>query len=623
MHESIVLSLAGVGVLAFACQWFAWWVKLPAILFLLLAGIVVGPVTGLIDPDALFAELLFPFVSLSVAVILFEGSLTLKLSEIKGIEHVVQRMVSLGMIITWVVTTAAAYLLLPMSFPLALLFGALTVVTGPTVIVPMLRTVRPNANLSNILRWEGIVIDPIGALLAVLVFEFIVSGRGGAAIGSTVLSFASQIIIGLTLGSASGYALGVLLRRHWLPEFLHNVAALTMVFGVFALSNHFQSESGLLTVAVMGLWLANMKDVDLEGILDFKETLSLVLISGLFVILAARIDFSRVDQLGWSALGVLVIMQFVARPLKILASTWGTTLTWRERTMLAWIAPRGIVAAAVAAVFSLRLQQQGYPQAELLVPMTFIVIIGTVGLQSTTARIVAVWLGVAEPDPKGLLIVGANPLARAIALALQKHGFRVLLTDTSWSNVRAAMMDNLPTFFGNVVSEHADRQLDLVGIGQLLGLSSVHEENTLAAMRYRAEFGSANIYTLQVISPQEGDKKTGKPPVGQLAFGEDISFTQLSKLMGEGSEIRSTRLSDEFGVDEYYKQYLGRVVPLFAMNARGKLFFYSADSEINPETGWTIISLIKPDKEQPVSDKDEKSIYTDKMNDNPQQQKPN
>jgi NhaP-type Na+/H+ or K+/H+ antiporter len=591
VNETIALSIAAIGVLALACQWFAWWV--PAILFLLLSGIVVGPLSGWIDPDALFGDLLFPIVSLSVAVILFEGSLTLRFSEIKGLERVVRRMVSSGMLVTWTVTTLAAYVLLAIPFQLALLFGALTVVTGPTVIVPLLRTVRPTAHLANILRWEGIVIDPLGALLAVLVFEFIVSGSGGTALGHTLLLFAEQIFTGVAFGAAAGYALGVVLRRYWLPEFLHNAAALMVVFGVFALSNHIQAESGLLTVTVMGIWLANMKGVDVEGILDFKETLSIVLISGLFIILAARLDFEGVALLGWGALGVLLIMQFVARPLKIMVSTWGSSLTWRERAMLGWVAPRGIVAAAVAALFALQLEQQGFEQAAMLVPMTFIVIIGTVALQSFTARPVAMWLGVAEPDPKGFLIVGGNPLARAIALALQQHGFRVLLADTSWSNVRAAMMENLPAFFGKVVSEYADRRLDLVGIGQLLALSSVQEENALAAMRYRTEFGVANIYSLQVTSEKEGDTRTGKPPYGHIAFGEEVSFTQLSKMLGKGAEIHSTGLSDEFGFDEYYKKYFGRAVPLFAINPRGKLFVYTAGSDLKLVSGWTIISLIE------------------------------
>lgn len=593
MNETIVLSIAGIGVLALACQWFAWWVKLPAILFLLLSGIVVGPLSGWIDPDALFGDLLFPIVSLSVAVILFEGSLTLRFSEIKGLERVVRRMVSSGMLVTWTVTTLAAYALLAIPFQLALLFGAVTVVTGPTVIVPLLRTVRPTAHLANILRWEGIVIDPLGALLAVLVFEFIISGSGGRALEHTLLLFAEQILTGVVFGVAAGYALGVVLRRYWLPEYLHNAAALMVVFGVFALSNYIQAESGLLTVTVMGIWLANMKGVDVKGILDFKETLSIVLISGLFIILAARLDFEGVALLGWGALGVLLIMQFVGRPLKIMVSTWGSSLTWRERAMLGWVAPRGIVAAAVAALFALQLEQQGVEQAAMLVPMTFIVIIGTVALQSFTARPVAVLLGVAEPDPRGFLIVGGNPLARAIALALQQNGFRVLLADTSWSNVRAAMMENLPTFFGKVVSEYADRRLDLVGIGQLLALSSVQEENALAAMRYRTEFGVANIYSLQVTSEKEGDTRTGKPPYGHIAFGEEVSFTQLSKMLGKGAEIHSTGLSDEFGFDEYYKKYFGRAVPLFAINPRGKLFVYTADSDLKLVSGWTIISLIE------------------------------
>jgi len=612
MDNSTLLSLAGIGVLALGCQWLAWLVKLPAILFLLLAGIVVGPVAGLINPDQLFGDLLFPIVSLSVAVILFEGSLTLRLSEIKGLERVVRRMVSTGTLVTWAVTTAATYVLLDSPLQLALLFGALTVVTGPTVIVPMLRTVRPNARLSNILRWEGIVIDPIGALLAVLMYEYIVSGAGDDAIGHTIFFFAQQIVTGLVLGVLSGYLLGVILRRHWLPEYLRNMATLMVVLGVFTLSDFIREESGLLTVTVMGIWMANMKNVDVEDILDFKETLSIVLISGLFIILAARVDFNQVVQLGWGALGVLLIMQFVARPLKIAVSTWGSSLTWNERALLSWIAPRGIVAAAIAALFAMRLEGHGMAQAQLLVPLTFIIIIGTVALQSSTARLVAVWLGVAEPDPKGFLIVGANPLARAVALALQKHHYRVLLTDTSWSNVRAAMMENIPAYYGNIVSEHADRRLDLVGIGQLLAMSSVQEENALAAMRYRSEFGIGNLYILQITSEQEGDKKTGKPRVGQLAFGENVSFTRLSKMLGEGGEIRSTRLSEEFGFDEYYKKYM-QAVPLFAINSRGKLYVYTADKELEPTAGWTLISMIPESGEQVEKQKYEQGAESNSL----------
>jgi len=231
---------------------------------------------------------------------------------------------------------------------MSLLFGAVTVVTAPTVIVPMLRTVRPTARIANILR----VIDPIGALLAVLVFEFIISGRTSSALGHTLLTFGNILALGLIIGAAAGYALGTALRKHWLPEYLHNVATLTLVFGVFAISNTLQDESGLLTVTVMGIWLANMRGVS-------------------------------------------------------------------------------IVAAAVAALFALRLQEQGYPGAGLLVPLTFMVIIGTVVLQSATSCLIAIALGVAESEPRGFLIVGAHPIARAIAQALKKRGYHSLLCDNN------------------------------------------------------------------------------------------------------------------------------------------------------------------------------------------------
>lgn len=452
MEEQAVLTIAGIAALSIMCQWFAWWVKLPAILFLLLAGIVVGPVTGLINPDELFGDLLFPFVSLSVAVILFEGSLTLKFSEISGLQSVVRRMVTSGLLVTWSVITLSTYHLLDFPFELALLFGALAVVTGPTVIVPMLRTVRPNARIANILRWEGIVIDPIGALLAVLVFEFIVSGQGGAALGNTLASFARILVVGAVIGVVAGYLLGLTLRNHWLPAYLQNIAVLATVFAVFALSNEVESEAGLLTVTVMGLWLANMRKVPIEGILDFKESLSVVLISALFIVLAARIDFNQFRSLGWGAIGVLAAIQFIARPLKILVSTYGSSLNWRERSLLAWIAPRGIVAAAVAALFSLRLQNAGYEQAELLVPLIFLIIIGTVVLQSSTARMLASLLKVAEPEPRGFLIIGANPVARIIAAALKKQGYNSTLCDNSWANVRTARMRGLSTFYGSAVS---------------------------------------------------------------------------------------------------------------------------------------------------------------------------
>lgn len=600
MHDHILIALAGIGLIGITSQWLSWWLKLPAILFLLLGGIVAGPVTGWLDPNSLFGDLLFPFISLAVAVILFEGSLTLRFEQIKGLQQVVRKLVSTGVLVTWAVTTLATYWLLDIGWQLALLFGAITVVTGPTVIVPMLRTVRPNARLTSVLRWEGIVIDPIGALLAVLVFDFIISGQADGALGHTLLGFSSILLVGIVMGALPGYLFGLLLRHHLLPEYLHNLTTLSLVFAVFVGSNLIYPESGLLAVTVLGLWLANMKNVHIQDILSFKESLSLLFISGLFVILAARLDLNALSELGWPALYVFLAIQFIARPLKVLVSTFGSTLNWRERTLLAWIAPRGIVAAAVSALFALRLQQEGMQQAVLLVPLTFMVIIGTVVLQSATSRLFAAWLGVAEPDPRGFLIIGANPVARAIGKALQEQQFNVLLTDTTWENIRAARMAGLPTYYGNPISAHADQHLDLVGIGRMLALSPVADVNVLAGLRFRREFGSASIYALQTAQEKDAPEKlkAAEQHRGYLLFGEDITFNKLSSLISQGAEIHATSLSEDFSFEDFQQRYGHQATPLFAIDPRERIQVFVAGGKMVPLAGWTLLSLIEPTEEE-------------------------
>ena len=585
-------ALAGIGVLGALCQWLAWRLRVPAILFLLLAGIVVGPVAGWLDPDRLFGELLFPLVSLAVAVILFEGSLTLKFAEIAGLERVVRRFVTSGVAVTWVVVAAAAHFLAGIGWEIAALFGAIMVVTGPTVIMPMLRTVRPTARIANILRWEGIVIDPVGALLAVLVFEFIVSAQGGDAFGHTLFTFVAVVAVGTLVGFAAGFALGEALRRDWLPEYLDNMITLILVFAAFVASNMLAGESGLLAVTVMGIYLANRKGIEVEAIISFKESLSLLLISGVFILLAARLDLGRLQAIGWSALAVFTAVQFVARPLKVLAATAGSTLTWRERALLAWIAPRGIVAAAISALFALELERRGVAQAEWLVPLVFVVIIGTVVLQSLTAGPLARLLGVAEPEPLGFLIVGANPLARAIAKALAQQKVPVLLTDTQWDNVSAARMDGLRAYFGNPLSELAQLHLDLTGLGHLLALTSDPHLNALACTRFRADFGSGAVHALRVRG--EEDARFAALPPGHIAFGAEVTYPELTRRIARGAEVRATPLTEEFDAERYRDRFGARAIPLFAVDPRGRTAVYTADKAPEPRAGWSVVALIDP-----------------------------
>lgn len=319
---------------------------------------------------------------------------------------------------------------------MAFLFGVIVTVTGPTVIVPMLRTVRPSSKVSNILRWEGIVIDPIGALLAVLVFEYIVSTQD--AISHTLYAFGLTVSIGVGVGAAMGYLMGVALRGNLIPHYLRNTAVLTLMLAAFASSNFIAHESGLLTVTIMGIWLANMKDVD--DILEFKETLSVLLISGLFILLASRIELNAILTIGWGAVFVLVAIMFVARPLSVLVSSIGTGLAWKELAILSWIAPRGIVAAAVSALFSLKLEALDYEQIELLVPLVFLVIISTVVFQSLTSVKVATWLGIRAPEPNGFLIFGGGEFCRLFAKELVDNKIQVCIADTNWDSIKTARM---------------------------------------------------------------------------------------------------------------------------------------------------------------------------------------
>ncbi len=577
-----------------ACQWLAWRARLPAILLLLLCGMIIGPVTGLLNPDDLFADLLFPMISLSVAVILFEGSLTLKLDEIRGLASVVRNLITVGVLITWLITAVATHYLIGFPYELAFLFGAVVVVTGPTVIVPILRTVRPNAKIANILRWEGIVIDPLGALLAVLVFDFIISSQSGNALETVSLVFGRIVLVGTTLGALAAFFLGHILRRNLIPEYLRNVLSLTLVFAVYAGADYLARESGLLSVTVMGMVLANLKNTDIDDILDFKESLSILLISGLFIILAARIEFYQFRELGWHALGVLATIMLLARPIAVWVSSFTSDLKPREKLLIAWIGPRGIVAAAVASLFAIRLEAEGYPGASLLVPLTFFIIIGTVIIQSATAKTIAHWLGVREPPATGLLIVGSGNVARIIGKALQESGLKVILTDSNWENISQARMEGLNTYFGNPASEHADRNLDLTGIGKMLAMTGNTNQNSLASLRFKSEFGVQKIFQLKTNKEQIISEKhtLSTRHRGNRLFGEDITYGQMASLLRQGAEIKSTQLSDEYDYEAYIANRTEQLIPLFAIDLRNRLHIFTAEQSITPESGWSIMSLI-------------------------------
>lgn len=594
MNHHILIALAVIIAIGFLAQWVAWKFRLPSILLLLSFGIIAGPVTGLLRPDDFFGNILFPFVSISVAIILFEGGLSLKFSELKSIGKIVRNLIIIAIPVTWVLITASAYFILRLEFSHAVLLGAILVVTGPTVILPLLRQIRPKSNINSILKWEGIVNDPIGALLAILVFEALISTGFGTATLQTILGLLKIILISSSIGLLGSYLMVALFKHRFIPDFLQNPFSLTMVIAVFTLSNVVQGESGLLAVTVMGIYLANQKKVNVKHIVEFKENLRLLLLSFLFIILAARLTVTDINMLNISSFIFVAILILLIRPAAVFLSTLKSNLRWKEKVFISFMAPRGVVAAAVSSIFALELYRRGYQSAEILVPITFLVIIITITVYSLSAMPLAKWFGIAEPNPQGCLIIGGSPFARAIGKILNERGFRCLLVDTNRDNLSLARMEGLSVYYGSIISDYIINEIELVGIGRLLALTSNPEVNSLAALHFSKIFGRTEVYQLSAgIEAEDENEELSHELRGHTLFNRKINFEFLNKNFNNELIVKSTHLTEKFNYEAFLEKYgKEKVAPLFLIDDNNELTVFTSDSKPKPGDGDTLISLV-------------------------------
>lgn len=578
-------------VLGVGANWLAWRFGLPSILLLLLAGFAAGPLTGFILPDEQFGALLLPIVSLSVGVILFEGGLSLDIRELRGAWRSLIGLLTVGVGTTWVLSALLGKFLLGLPGAVALLLGAILTVTGPTVIGPLLRHIRPSGNVGSVAKWEGIVVDPIGAILAVLVFE------AAAAIGQSSLGTATShaleslgltVLVGVTIGVVFAGCLVVLLRRYWLPDHLQSPVALMLVLAAFATANRFHGESGLLAVTVMGITLANQRAVSVGSISEFKENLTILLVATLFILLSARIKPENLLSLGWRGALFVAALIVVVRPAAVWLSTIGSGLNLKSRCFLSWFAPRGIVVAAVSSVFALRLPQYG----DVLVSAAFLTVIVTVIVYGLTAGPLARRLGLAVNDPQGLLIAGANDVACAIAAALKDAGFHVVLVDTAFEHVRRARSQGLSATYANILSERLLDALEYAHIGRFLALTSNDEVNLLAIARFRKVWGRENVYKLPTTARHpDREGKAVRHFSGRLLFGHERTYEALEKALDEGAIVKVTGLTKEFGFDEFHEYYSGQAWPLFIIEDE-RLHVWSVDTAISPRAGHAVVSLV-------------------------------
>lgn len=596
-----MFGLAALLLLGVAAQWLAWRFRVPSILLLLIVGFVVGPFTEwifgekLLDPDSVLGESLLPFVSLSVAVVLFEGGLSLRFRELRGAGRVVLQLILLGPPIAFVLGTLAGWLTLGLDLELCALLGAVLVVTGPTVIVPLLRHVRPAGSLGRVILWEGIATDPIGAIVAVLIFQTLVlpGPKGEIALHGVGLAIVGGGLAGL-IGAA---AIVVLLRRDLIPDFLHTAVVLGFALAAYLGANQVQHEAGLLAVTLMGLVLANQRLVTIEHIVEFKENLRVLLISTLFILLAARLPLEEFTRFDLRGLAYLFLLMLVVRPLSVLGATMFTGLRWRERLFIGCMAPRGVVVAAVTSVFSLELVQLGRPGAERLVPVVFLVILGTVAIYGLSALPLARRLGLSRSAPQGVLFIGAHEWARKMARALQESEVRVLLVDTNQHEVLAARAEGLDAYHGTALGDDLQHHPGVEDLGHVVALTTNDHVNALVCLHLAPLFGRSNVHQL---APAESEGNMNKLPRrlrGRVLFARDTDFWALEQRFRAGAVVKRVRLGTQHpweAVQKRYEHEGGPVIPLFLKMADGRLRVIKARDGVQYEPGDTLLALVDP-----------------------------
>ena len=572
-----MLELAGIIILGILAQWMAWRFKIPAILPLIIIGLLVGPIatlymdTKLIEPiwngdKGLFpGDGLFYFVSLAISIILFEGGLTLKRAEILNTGPVIGKLISIAVLITFIGGGVSAHYIFGLSWKISLLFSALIIVTGPTVITPILRNIPLKKDLSSILKWEGILIDPIGALFAVLVFEFISAGAGGEFTLVALEEFGKIVLFGFTFGFSFAHALVFSIKKKLIPHYLLNVFTLAAVLGVFVLSDAFAHESGLLAVVVMGMVMGNMNLPNLKELLYFKESLSVLLISILFILLAANINMEDLYLIyRWETAVLFAIVAFVIRPLGVFASSTHSGLKLNEKLFISWVGPRGIVAAGIASLFGSKLVSQGVQGAEYITPLVFMIVLGTVLLNATTARLFAKMVGVFLKKSNGIMIVGASKFSRIIASYLKDHGRSVVLVDTNASNIRVAKEQGLDAITADIYSDSISDDIEFNNIGFLLALTGNSQINDYALERFSDRFGENGAYRL--VHSNEINNPNKNSDAGLFSATDDyVNMMEVARYHGKIHEI-AIRSQDHFkGLIEFTKTD-NDIIPLFVRN---------------------------------------------------------
>jgi NhaP-type Na+/H+ or K+/H+ antiporter len=600
--ESQALVIAVVGILGIGAQWLAWRTGWPAIVLMLLAGFMAGPVSSyvfgapLIDPEAAFGDLLEPMVAIGVALILFEGGLSLDFRELRLAGPAVLRLATIGVAFGWLFGSLAGHYVAFLEWPVAILFGGILVVTGPTVVMPLLRQSSVQTRPASILKWEAIVNDPTGALCAVIAYEYFrkVAESPGAGIVEVVPPLIFAAILAGLLGYAAARAIAWAFPRGTIPEFLKVPVLITTVIGVFVLSNKIEHEAGLVAVTVMGVALANMHVASMRSIHPFKESIAVLLVSGIFILLSASLRIEDLAYLNWSFGLFLIALLFVVRPATILLSLLFTDVPWNERLFLAWIAPRGIVLVAIAGLFALRLSELGYADGNALISLSFAVVVATIVAHGFTIDSVAKFLKVKGDTRPGILLVGSNPWTIALAKEMQALGTPVRIVDSSWRRLAPARREGMAYYHGEILNEATEHNLDLTPYQVLVAATENEAYNSLVCNEFAHEIGRDSVFQLGHWT--EEDDRHALPPSlrGRALFEAGYGLPDVEVLLMDGWGFRKTTLSEEFDFEDAQAKLPDQSQLLLTLRASGRLRFFTHAARPEPRAGDTIISFTPP-----------------------------
>ncbi|MGX0978585.1 NhaP-type Na+/H+ or K+/H+ antiporter [Roseovarius sp. MBR-51] len=594
---SPVQAIALVGVLGVGAQWLAWRLRLPSIVLMLLAGLVVGPLLGWFIPDRDLGEIYRPLIGVAVAIILFEGGLTLELERLGEEQGSVRRLVYIGAPLGWLLATVAMMVTMGIPWQAATVFGGVLVVTGPTVIAPMLRQARLRRRPAQLLQWEAIINDPIGVLIAVLALEIVLVVEGGMTAGEAVLALVIGIGFAAAVGVLSGIGLARMFQRGLVPEYMKVPVLFVLVTAVFAVTDALLHESGLLAVTLMGMVMANAKLASHAELHRFKEHAALLLVSGVFILMAASLDFASLTALDWRAAVFVIAVIAVVRPLQVLLPMLGTTTPWRERLLVASTGPRGVVMIAVSGLFGDKLVEVGVAEGALLAPLAFVLVLSTVILHGFTLGGIARLLGLSGGGRPGVLIVGGSPFSVELAKALQKIDVVPLIADPNYRNILRARHEDIPVFHGDILGEAAEHHVELIGYEVLLAASENDAYNTLVATDLGQELGRTQVW--QVQRAKDALSRHALPPQlgGQALIGKP-TYADLVERIAKGWRVRGVQFKERYGLEEWRDKNPEASI-LGYLSKRGEFAFLNPEEELKADQASAILTLSPSDDDAP------------------------